>query len=137
LFYAAALGLLKGRRWLTWLASAATAAVVIFLIVFNSVHSPLITNLRQVPYVGRLGQVLETDKGTGKVRILIWEGVIDMIGWHAPWRRPARQGSRSAQSRVTAHRLRTESMYVACNRFYPPDLAHYERRNASPDRSAQ
>ena len=28
-----------------------------------------------------------------------------------------------------------ESMYVAYNRFYPPDLAHYEARNASPDRS--
>jgi tetratricopeptide (TPR) repeat protein len=26
-------------------------------------------------------------------------------------------------------------MYVAYNRFYPPDLAHYEARNASPDRS--
>jgi O-antigen ligase len=26
-------------------------------------------------------------------------------------------------------------MYVAYNRFYPPDLAHYESRNASPDRS--
>jgi cyclophilin family peptidyl-prolyl cis-trans isomerase/tetratricopeptide (TPR) repeat protein len=28
-----------------------------------------------------------------------------------------------------------ESMYVAYNRFYPPDLAQYEKRNASPDRS--
>ncbi len=28
-----------------------------------------------------------------------------------------------------------ESMWVAYNRFYPPDLAHYEARNASPDRS--
>jgi tetratricopeptide (TPR) repeat protein len=28
-----------------------------------------------------------------------------------------------------------ESMYVAYNPFYPSDLAHYERRNASPDRS--
>ncbi len=26
-------------------------------------------------------------------------------------------------------------MWVAYNRFYPPDLAHYEARNASPDRS--
>jgi Tfp pilus assembly protein PilF len=28
-----------------------------------------------------------------------------------------------------------ESMFVAYNRFYPPDLAHYEARNASPDRA--
>ena len=26
-------------------------------------------------------------------------------------------------------------MWVAYNRFYPPNLAHYEARNASPDRS--
>jgi hypothetical protein len=26
-------------------------------------------------------------------------------------------------------------MYVAYNRFYPPELAHFEKRNASPDRS--
>jgi hypothetical protein len=26
-------------------------------------------------------------------------------------------------------------MWVAFNRFYPPELAHYEARNASPDRS--
>ena len=28
-----------------------------------------------------------------------------------------------------------ESMYVAYNRFYPPELGHFEKRNASPDRS--
>ena len=28
-----------------------------------------------------------------------------------------------------------ESMYVAYNKFYPPDLAHWELRNATPDRS--
>ena len=26
-------------------------------------------------------------------------------------------------------------MFVVYNRFYPPDLAHYEQRTASPDRS--
>ncbi len=28
-----------------------------------------------------------------------------------------------------------ESMYVAYNRFYPPELTQVEKRNASPDRS--
>ena len=42
---------------------------------------------------------------------------------------------------ITSNPLRTlvgwgpESMYVAYNPFYPPDLAHYEARNATPDRS--
>ena len=73
-----------------------------------------------MPYIGRLGQVFETESGTGAVRVLIWEGVIDLlqedvgrtlIGWGP------------------------ESMYVAYNPVYPPELAHYEARNASPDRS--
>ena len=28
-----------------------------------------------------------------------------------------------------------EAMWVAFNRFYPPELAYHESRNASPDRS--
>ena len=28
-----------------------------------------------------------------------------------------------------------EAMWVAFNRYYPPDLAHHKSRNASPDRS--
>ncbi len=90
-----------------------------FLVYFNLPGTP-VGNLRDLPYVGRLGRVFETESGTGKVRVLIWEGAVEML---------------------KANPLRTligygpEAMYMAYNPFYPPDLAHYEARNASPDRS--
>ena len=109
----------RGRRWL-WLSwCLQSLLILVFLVVFNLPQSPL-APLRRVPGLGRLGEVFETESGTGRVRVLIWEGAVEMI---------------------QANPLRTlvgygpESMYVAYNPFYPPDLAHYEARNASPDRS--
>lgn len=91
------------------------------LLAFNlAPEGTSLAALRDVRYIGRLGQVLETEGGTGKVRVLIWQGAIDLI---------------------TADPVRAivgygpESMHVAYNPYYPPDLAHYESRNASPDRS--
>jgi tetratricopeptide (TPR) repeat protein len=94
-------------------------AGAIFLGVFNLPNTPL-EPLKQLPYVGRLGSFLETESGTGKVRVLIWEGAVQLI---------------KAEPFRTLVGWGPESMYVAYNRFYPPDLAHYEARNASPDRS--
>jgi tetratricopeptide (TPR) repeat protein/O-antigen ligase len=94
-------------------------AGAIFLGVFNLPNTPL-EPLKQLPYVGRLGSFLETESGTGKVRVLIWEGALQLI---------------KAEPFRTLVGWGPESMYVAYNRFYPPDLAHYEARNASPDRS--
>jgi tetratricopeptide (TPR) repeat protein/O-antigen ligase len=94
-------------------------AGAVFLGVFNLPNTPL-EPLKSIPYVGRLGSFLETESGTGKVRVLIWEGAIQLI---------------KAEPLRTLIGWGPESMYVAYNRFYPPDLAHYEARNASPDRS--
>jgi tetratricopeptide (TPR) repeat protein/cyclophilin family peptidyl-prolyl cis-trans isomerase len=134
--YCALLGVVKRKLWLPWLMSGVAIAVGVFFILFNTVESPLMDTLRETPYVGRLGKVLQTEGGTGKVRVLIWEGVIDMVNWHEPIDFPGDQGG---PDRLNALRpligYGPESMYVAYNRFYPPDLGHYEKRNASPDRS--
>ncbi len=134
--YFALLGLIKRRVWLPWLMSGAAVVVVIFLVMFNTVDMPLMDTLRDLPYVGRLGRVLQTESGTGKVRVLIWEGVVEMIDWHDPLEYP---GDEPRPDALNALRpiigYGPESMYVAYNRFYPPDLAHFEKRNASPDRS--
>jgi len=109
------------RRW-SWatLGLAVLAALmVIALVLVNLPHSPL-AGVRDLPYVGRLGRVFEIEGGTGKVRVLIWEGVVDMLTDN-PTRAVIGYGP--------------EAMYVAYNPYYPPDLAHYEARNASPDRS--
>ncbi len=116
----------------------------LFLAVFNLPNTPLIGKvamqspqvasfvenqlepLKGVPYLGRLGRIFDASEGTGKVRILIWFG--DEIG----------EGSIGL---IKAHPLRTligygpEAMHVAYNPYYPPELAHVEKRNASPDRA--
>jgi tetratricopeptide (TPR) repeat protein/O-antigen ligase len=92
---------------------------VALLIVLNLPSSPL-APLRDVPYIGRLGRVLEVQTGTGRVRVLIWEGVIEMLEAN-PLRSLIGYGP--------------EAMYVAYNPYYPPELAQLEARNASPDRS--
>jgi hypothetical protein len=114
--------------WRTLLIAEVALAFALggFLVVFNLSDAPFFVQLRDVRYIGRLGQLLETDSGTGLVRRLIWFGD-DKAG--------------GAVALITAEPLRTaigwgpESMFVAYNRFYPPALANIEARGASPDRS--
>jgi tetratricopeptide (TPR) repeat protein len=123
----------KGWKWL-WLAWIIQALVpLVFLIVFNLPGSP-IASWRELPYIGRLGRVFETETGTGRVRVLIWEGVVEMITPHEPIQYPSGQPDRLNPLRSLIG-YGPESMFVAYNRFYPPDLAHVEARKASPDRS--
>lgn len=89
---------------------------------------------RDLPTIGRFGRILEADSGTGRVRTLIWEGAVNLLLPHEPLQFP--DGS---QDRFNFLRpligYGPESMYVAYNGFYPPELATLEARNASPDRS--
>ncbi len=103
--------------WLSWISAAILGIGII--VAMNLPNSPL-SFVRQLPYVGRLGQILETESGTGKVRVLIWEGTVNLVT-NDPLRLLIGYGP--------------ETMHVAYNPFYPPDLAHIEARNASPDRS--
>ena len=117
--YVVLIAMKRGWRWL-WLAWVAqTLLVLVFLVLFNIPNTPL-SSLRDLPYLGRLGQILNTEAGTGKVRVLIWEGAIELIKSN-PVRALVGYGP--------------ETMHVVYNPYYPPDLAHYEARNASPDRS--
>ncbi len=110
---------LRRMRRLFYASVVVAVALVAFLAVFNMPNTPL-APLKQIPTVGRLGNFLELEGGTGKVRVLIWEGAIQLI---------------KSEPLHTLFGWGPESMYVAYNRFYPSDLAHYEARNASPDRS--
>ncbi|MDQ7029260.1 MAG: O-antigen ligase family protein [Ardenticatenia bacterium] len=60
--------------------SAVGLAVVgiLFLVVFNLPNSPL-ASLREAPYIGRMGRIFELETGTGRVRVLIWDGVTDLL----------------------------------------------------------
>ncbi len=108
---------LRRRAWvLGWVGLA--AVVLATLVVFNLPNTPL-SGLRSAPYIGRLGRIFSQDP-TGQVRVLIWEGAVDLVT-SDPTRLVIGYGP--------------ETMHIVYNPFYPPDLAHIESRNASPDRS--
>ncbi|MGQ9548328.1 MAG: hypothetical protein ACUVWS_06845 [Roseiflexus sp.] len=99
-----------------------------FLVAFNLSDAPFFQQLRDVPYIGRMGRLLEVESGTGRVRWLIWFGD-DKAG--------------GAAGLIRSDPLRMivgwgpEMMFVAYNPFYPPSLTGLEARSASPDRSHQ
>jgi tetratricopeptide (TPR) repeat protein len=115
--------------WRNLLIGELALAIILgaFIAAFNLSQAPIFEELRKVPYIGRMGTLLDTSEGTtGEVRKLIWVGD-DKAG--------------GAVALITSNPLRTiigwgpESMFVAYNEFYPPSLANVEARGASPDRS--
>ncbi|MBI5651265.1 MAG: tetratricopeptide repeat protein [Chloroflexi bacterium] len=106
----------------------------IFLAMFNLPNSPFAA-LKSVPYVGRLGQIFDVEPGgTGRVRELIWEGALQLVLPHAPLWSPT-TGDDALNPVRPLIGYGPETMYVAFNPFYPPELGRTEARNASPDRA--
>ncbi len=119
------------RLWLNWTVLA--FAMIAILVVINLKESPL-NSVREAPVVGRLAQLFQPGEGTGKVRALIWEGVLNLITLDEPLGIPG-------ELTDNLHVLRPligygpESMFNAFARVYPPELAHVEARGSSADRS--
>ncbi len=133
--------------WLSWL--LLSFAVAVWLAAFNfgdkldeqfgetavlgNVTDTLVA-WQKLPAIGRLGRLLQSESSTGKVRVLIWEGALDLIAVHEPLQFPnGEQDDFNFLRPLFGYG--PEAMYVAYNRFYPPELATVEARNASPDRS--
>jgi tetratricopeptide (TPR) repeat protein/O-antigen ligase len=102
-------------RWATVI-TVGSVAVILILVLLNLPASPL-AFVRQLPYLGRLGRVFDA---TGQVRLLIWQGAIQLITAD-PWRAIIGYGP--------------ETMYVAYPPYYPPELGQVEQRTALPDRA--
>ncbi|MEZ4677693.1 MAG: O-antigen ligase family protein [Caldilineaceae bacterium] len=102
------------------------------LILMNT--TALFSFLEPVPYIGRLTQLLNQESRTAQVRLLIWEGASHMVEPHPPLIDPDGETDSINFIRPLVG-YGPEAMWVAYNPFYPPDLAHVEQRNASPDRS--
>jgi tetratricopeptide (TPR) repeat protein len=124
----------RGWRWL-WLSVIVQGVLLVLLLVLiNLPNTALNASFRQIPYVGRLAQIAEVDRGTGRVRVLIWQGVVDMMRPHPPLTFPDGRTDRLNPLRPLVG-YGPEAMWVAFNRFYRPELGDLEARNASPDRS--
>jgi Tfp pilus assembly protein PilF len=127
------LSLIWRKRWLTGAGVALALLAGAFLVLLNIAGGPL-EGLRNQPGFGRLGQLLDADSRTGKVRTLIWQGASELVTPHEPLEYPdGEQDVWNALRPVIGYG--PEAMYVAYNRFYPPELSLVEKRNASPDRA--
>jgi len=111
-----------------------TVVLIAFVGVLNLKNGPL-APLCEKQYIDRVCTLTSMTEGTNAVRVLIWEGVVDMmLKPHPPIQYP--DGSPDPINILRPLiGYGPESMWVAYNRFYPADLAHIEARNASPDRS--
>jgi tetratricopeptide (TPR) repeat protein len=125
---------LRPRRYMAaaigWVGIGIMGVVLIF--AMNTL--PIFAGLRDVPYLGRLTQLLDQESTTAQVRTLIWQGSSELVQPHAPLVRPDGEAD-SLNAIRTLVGYGPEAMWVAFNKFYPSDLAQVEARNASPDRS--
>ncbi|MDJ0752979.1 MAG: tetratricopeptide repeat protein [Ardenticatenaceae bacterium] len=142
------LGLRQGWSWLwfSWIQIAILGGI--WLVGFNLIGSGpaqmeaqpaegvnlLFDTWRDTPGIGRLGRMLDAETETGRVRVLIWQGAMEMVTSFDPIRYPDGQVDSFTWLRPLIG-YGPEAMYVAYNRYYPPELGTLEARNASPDRS--
>ena len=119
------------RAWrAVWVGLGVAGAV--FLVLLNT--TALGASFSRVPIWGRLTTMLDSSSGTGRVRVLIWEGTAKMISPHPPLAFP--DGKRDAVNPLRPLiGYGPETTWMAFNRFYPPELAQWEARNRAPDRS--
>jgi tetratricopeptide (TPR) repeat protein len=110
----------KGFRWL-WLGFIFQAIIITaFIITLNIPNTPL-KGVQKVPYVSRLGELsYKAESGTTRVRVLIWDGTIDLIRSN-PFRMIVGYGP--------------ESMKHVWDQHAPAELAQHESKSAAPDRA--
>ncbi|HEY84519.1 MAG TPA: tetratricopeptide repeat protein [Chloroflexi bacterium] len=127
----------KGWRWMwaTWMVIGLAGGVglISFLLVLKDPAGPL-QSLREIPTLRRLAGTLDTEGGTGKVRVLIWGSALNLISPHPPL---GVEGdySDSINSIRPLIGYGPESMFNAFAYVYPTELAHVEQRGSSADRS--
>lgn len=127
------LSLIWRKRWLTIAGVVVSLLAAVFVVTLNIPQGPL-AELQTFPGFGRFGKLLDVESRTGKVRTLIWGGASDLVRPHSPLEYPDGSSDKLNFIRPLIG-YGPESMYVAFNPFYPPELTQVEKRNASPDRS--
>jgi hypothetical protein len=121
------------KRWLTFSVVGLALIGASFLAVFNMSNGPL-EALKKSTAIGRFGNLLNSESNSALVRQYIWEGTVKLVGIHDPLKFPDGSTDKFNFLRPLIG-YGPESMYVAYNQFYQPELGQVEKRNASPDRS--
>lgn len=135
-FFLVLIALHYRARWLALGTVGLGAAAIAGLIALNVASSPLasVCGIQGVDRLCRIAAEVEDKAGTGRVRILIWTGVVELITPHEPLENPI-TGADPLNVIRPLIGYGPETLHVAYNRFYPPELGTLESRNASPDRS--
>ena len=121
------------KRWLTFTVVGLALVGAVFLAVLNMNNGPL-DALKKSPAIGRFGNLLNPESNSALVRQYIWEGTVKLVGIHDPLIYP--DGSLDIFNILRPLiGYGPESMYVAYNQYYQPELGQVEKRNASPDRA--
>lgn len=133
--------LLHARRrwaWRAWVALAIAAVGLVSLLnVRGTGLDRLLEAVRGLPHLERLARLTETGRGTGKVRLLIWDAALRRIAAREPVGIP--DDELAGPDRF--HALRPllgygpESMLQAFASVHPAELAHFEARESSADRA--
>ncbi len=135
-FFGMLLCLYYRLRWVALGVTGLALAAGLFILLLNLGVGPL-ARLADVRGFDRLSQMLsefEGRTGTGRVRVLIWTGVVQLVQPHEPLQQP--DGIPDPWNAIRPLiGYGPETLHVAYNRFYPPELGTLEARNASPDRS--
>jgi tetratricopeptide (TPR) repeat protein len=116
-FFGLALAARRGHRRLA-LAVAGAGAAVAGILIALALHGGSLAALRAVPVVARLADASDFQHGTARVRLLLWEGTLDLLAAH-PARWPLGHGP--------------ETFRTAHVPFYPTALASHDA--AWPDRA--
>ncbi len=121
------------KSWLTFTTIGLAVIGAIFLVVFNMSGGPL-EALKDSQAIGRFGNLLNPESNSALVRQYIWEGTVKLVSIHAPLKFPDGETDKFNFLRPIIG-YGPETMYVAYNQFYQPELGQVEKRNASPDRA--
>ncbi len=121
-------------RWLLFTIMATGLAAAAFLVVLNLPTGPFDQLKQNNAFFNRVGSLLKPEVQSNQVRVLIWEGATELVSSQDPLTFPDGTQDRWEPLRLLVG-YGPETMYVAYNPYYPVELAHFESRNASPDRS--
>ena len=125
--------LMLKKRWIGIFILALSIFFGGFFYILNIEQGPL-ESLRNSSVVGRFGHLLDPQSNSALVRQYIWEGSAKLVSPHEPLQYPDDSLDRYNFLRPIIG-YGPESMFVAYNPFYVPELGRVEKRNASPDRS--
>ncbi|MDD5673602.1 MAG: O-antigen ligase family protein [Chitinivibrionales bacterium] len=128
------LALLAHKRKLVFIMLILAIGSLLSLAILKLSHSPLQHNLRTESPFERLGTLTESKIGTGRVRVLMWQGVTHLVMPHEPLE--SADGGKDILNIVRPFiGYGPETMYITFNRFFEPELGQIEARTLLPDRS--